>query len=94
MSNKLNDDESQSRNGYEMGGRGDEWMSGAHDTVVRRVQTPILSAAFPLARDERDKNERNAPNLSTLGLRSLTVLGSLSPSLSLSLSIFARLPRM
>ena len=36
MSNKLNDDddESQSRNGYEMGGRGDEWMSGAHDTVV------------------------------------------------------------
>ena len=36
MSNKLNDDdddESQSRNGYEMGlgGRG---MSGAHDTVV------------------------------------------------------------
>ena len=34
MSNKLNDDdddESQSRNGYEMGGRG---MRGAHDTVV------------------------------------------------------------
>ena len=33
MSNKLNDDdddESQSRNGYEMG----EGMSGAHDTVV------------------------------------------------------------
>ena len=50
MSNKLNDDdddESQSRNGYEMGERG---MSGAHDTVVRRVQTPILSAAFPLTR--------------------------------------------